>query len=248
MLIDSWRYITLSDHHSNEYYYRQSISCRGQEGGKGRVGLGAVAYLLKFVTFEFPNRGETTVQRQVAFGAGLLLAILLTGEQVVAEGGKEFAPKNMMFTITIPTGPKSGQRTRVINIGRNRVPLESSYSTLKDGTSFVGGSIGIPAVAMRDLPAEKRFDVLRDALLKPMNGKAVEEKEIKQDPVPGKEYQIDLPKGKARLQLYTVAGFVVYGLVEGKTKEQVNSKEADEFFQSLKLTDKAKDVFRDVKR
>jgi hypothetical protein len=32
------------------------------------------------------------------------------------------------------------------------------------------------------------------------------------------------------------------------TKEQVSSKEADGFFESPNLTDKAKDVFREVKR
>ena len=50
------------------------------------------------------------------------------------------------------------------------------------------------------------------------------------------------------MQLFTVAGWVIFAIVEGKTQEQVTSKKADEFFNSLKLTDKAKDVFRQVNR
>jgi hypothetical protein len=188
------------------------------------------------------------MHKRTAFGAGMLLAIVITSTQLLADDGKEFAPKNMMFTITIPSGPKSGSRTQVLTIKKHKVPIESSYSTAKDGTTYIGASIGIPAVVMRDLPADKRFDVLKDALVKPMNGKVTDEKDITQDTVPGKEYQIETSKGNARLQLYTIAGFVVYAVVEGKTKEQVNSKDADAFYKSLKLTDKAKEVFKEVMR
>jgi hypothetical protein len=174
--------------------------------------------------------------------------VFLPSGRAPGEEGKEFAPKNGMFTITLPEGEKSGERTRVLTIGRHRVPVEASQSGLKDGTSFLGASVGIPAVVMREIPADKRFDILRDALVKPLNGKVTEEKDIKQEPVPGKEYQIELPKGAARMQVYTIAGFVVFAVVEGKTREQVNSEQADAFYGSLKLTDKAKEVFRQVKR
>ncbi len=162
--------------------------------------------------------------------------------------GKLFAPKNEMFTIVLPASGKTSERKQVLTIGQNRVAVEGSQSTVADGTSFLGASIGIPAVVMRELPAEKRFDVLRDALMKSLNGKVTAEKDIKQDPVVGKEYQIELPKGAARMQLYTIAGWVVYAIVQGPSKEQVNGKQADAFYNSLKLTDKAKDVFRQVKR
>jgi hypothetical protein len=174
--------------------------------------------------------------------------MLLWAERARPQDAGEFAPKNGMFTIAIPAGEKSGERTRVLTIGRHRVPVEASKSVSKDGTSFLGASIGIPAVAMREIPADKRFDILSDALVKVLKGKVTDEKDVTQDPVAGKEYQIELPKGTARMQLSTIAGFVVYAIVEGKTKEQVSSKEADDFFTTLELTDKAKEVFRQVKR
>ena len=82
--------------------------------------------------------------------------------------------------------------------------------------------------------------LMNDALAKGLKGKVTEEKDIQQDTVPGKEYQLDLPKGAARLQIYTVAGWVMYGVVEG-SKEEMRSKEADAFFGSFKLTGKAKE-------
>lgn len=172
----------------------------------------------------------------------------LTPRAATPQDAKEFAPKNGMYTVTVPAGEKSGERTQVYTFGKSKVPLEGKYSTTKDGTTFLGASLGIPAVAMRDIPADKRFDVISEALVKGLGGKVKEEKDVKQDPVPGKEYLVELPKGYARFQLYTVAGWVVYALVEGKAKEDVTSKAADAFFESLKLTDKAKDVFREVKR
>ena len=121
-------------------------------------------------------------------------------------------------------------------------------SLLPDGATYHGASVGIPAVVMRELPAEQRFDVLRDAIGRQAGDKITEEKDIKQDFVPGKEYLFQRRNGAARMQLFTVAGWVIFAIVEGKTQEQVTSKKADEFFNSLKLTDKAKDVFRQVNR
>jgi hypothetical protein len=191
-------------------------------------------------------REATIMHVRVTILPLVLGSVLLPAERALSQDEKEFAPKNGMFTIMLPAGEKAGDRTRVLTIGKHKVPIEASQS-VKDGTTFTGASIGIPAVVMRDIPADKRFEVLRDALAKALNGKVTDEKDIKQDTVPGKEYQFELPKGVARLQLYTIAGFVVYGVVEG-SKEQVRSKEADAFLGSLKLTAKAKEVFGKVKR
>jgi hypothetical protein len=174
--------------------------------------------------------------------------VLLPPVKARGDDGKEFAPKNGMFTLTVPDGDTSGEKTKVLTIGKHKVPVESSKSALKDGTTFVGASVGIPAVVMREIPADKRFDILRDALVKDLDGKVKEEKDVKQGDIPGKEYQIELRKGAARLQVYTVAGWVVFAVVEGKTKDAVTSKQADAFFESLKFTEKAKEVFGKVNR
>jgi hypothetical protein len=128
----------------------------------------------------------------------LLVVVLFSAEQVLSQEAKEFAPRNGMFTITMPSGVKSGDRKQILKIKGHKVALEGSQSVLKDGTSFHGSSIGIPAVVMREIPANQRFDLFRDALVKSRKGKVVEEKDIKQDPVVGKEYQIELPKGGRR--------------------------------------------------
>jgi hypothetical protein len=194
------------------------------------------------------------------------LAIVRLSQAQAQEGGKEFVPTNGMYTIVIPDGEKYSGVKRVIPLpssdtspnpklktktqGPRGVPVEGSASTSKDGTIFLGASIGIPAVMMRDIPKERRFDVFRDVLVKEMKGKVSDEKDIKQDIVEGKEYQIERPEGFARLQLYTVSGWVIYALVEGKTKDDVTSKKANAFFDSLKMSDKAKEVFKfkEVKR
>ena len=185
---------------------------------------------------------------QRAIWAVILGTAVLWAGAAVAQDAKEFTPKNGMYTATIPAGEKSSDKTQIFNLGKHKVPLEGSQSTSKDGTTFLAASIGIPAVVMKELPADKRFDVLRDALVKSMKGTVKDEKDVKQDPVVGKEYLVELPKGYARLQIYTIAGWVVYGLVEGKSKDEVTSKDADAFFGNLKLTDKAKEVFERVKR
>jgi hypothetical protein len=172
--------------------------------------------------------------------------LLLHVERGLAQEGQEFAPKNGMFTLKLPAGEKKTEKTKILAINKHKVPIEST-AAVKDGTTFSGGSIGIPAVVMREIPADTRFDILKDAFVKGMKGKVDETKDVKTDGVPGKEYLIAVPKGVVRMQLYTVAGWVIFSTVQG-TKEQVASKEADAFFASLKMTDKAQKVFAEVKR
>lgn len=185
--------------------------------------------------------------QSITFTSTFVFMILLAG-QCPGEEGKLFAPKNKMFTITLPAGKDQGKITQVIQIGRHKVPVEASGSVAEGGTKYRGASIGIPAVVIRELPADSRFDTLRDVLVKAMKGKVVKESDIKKGDIPGKEYQVELKGGVARINLYTVAGFVMYATAEGKTKEVVNSKEADAFFESMKFSETAKEVFKEVMR
>ncbi len=164
------------------------------------------------------------------------------------KGSKAFAAKNGMYTIMMPDGVSSIQRTQVLKFGTSKVPVEISNTVLADKTSYLGASMGLPAKNVKEIPADSRFDFIKDALMKTRNGKFTAEKDISQNTIPGKEYMIELPNGQARMQLYTVAGWVIYAIVEGQTRDQVTSARANAFFASLKLSDKARDVFRDVKR
>jgi hypothetical protein len=159
---------------------------------------------------------------------------------------KEIAPKNGMYTIKLPAGDQSEDRPKYFMIGKHLAPIETARS-VKDKTTYAGSSIGIPAVAMREIQADKRFDIIRDAFAEGIKGKVTEEKDVEKDGIPGREFMLTLPKSTARCQIFTIAGWVVAVVVEGR-KENVNSKDADAFFESLKMTDMAKEVFEEVKR
>lgn len=142
-----------------------------------------------------------------------------------------------------PIGPNRGNAS-----GKFKLPVERNETVMKDGTVFVAASIGIPAILMRNIPADQRFDIFHEVVVENLQGRVTREADIKQDPVPGMEYQIQLPRGAARMQLYTIAGFVVYVIVAGPDEATVNGPLAQQYFQSFKLTEKAKKVFRDVGR
>jgi hypothetical protein len=152
--------------------------------------------------------------------------------------GKEYTPQNKRFTITMPPGDKSGQRTQIITVKKSKVPIEAAFSAVTDGPTYSAASIGIPAKVMATIPADQRFDTIRDALLKQIQGKVVEEKDLMQGKLAGKDYQIE-GKVNGRLQVYMQGGFVFYAFVEAKTKDEVKSKTADAFFKSFKMTPEA---------
>ena len=164
----------------------------------------------------------------------MLVAIVPT---VYSQEGKEYTPKNKRFTITIPDGEKSGEQAKVYKLKKITIPIEQSQSTIKDGTIFSAVSVGIPAKVIAGIPMEKRMEAYRDIIMEPAKGKLLEEKEIKQGTMTGKEYLIETPKTVMRVQLYMLGGFGFYAIVEGKTKERVAAKDANDFFGSFKLKD-----------
>jgi hypothetical protein len=138
----------------------------------------------------------------------------------------------------MPAGNKSGSRTQIITIYKHRIPIESTYSSTKDGPTYSAGSIGIPAKVIVTIPADRRFDTLRDSIVKGMGGKVVEEKELKQGMLSGKDYQIE-GKRRAHMQMYMQGGFVFLAIVEAKTKAGISTKTADAFFESFIMTPEA---------
>lgn len=167
-------------------------------------------------------------------------------EKKPATGGTVFTPRNQVFTMTLPEGNNPGPKANILRISGHTVAVESAQVMTKDGTFYRINSVAIPALVMRNLPADRRFEVLRDAITNGM--KVAGEKDIKEDPVEGKEYRFETATWNTRQHLYTVAGWVIFATVEAKSKEAVNSKEADAFLNSLKFTEKSKDVFRQIKR
>ena len=89
-------------------------------------------------------------------------------------------------------------------------------------------------------PEDQRYEKVRDSITKQLNGKVAEEKNIKQDVVPGKEYLIEGDKSMVRMQLFIVRGWVMYAIVEAENKDRLTSPEAQSFFRGFKLSDEAK--------
>jgi hypothetical protein len=194
---------------------------------------------------------------KIRFGFAGIMGVALLGAAVCADEGKEFRPKNGRFTITFPKAQKSGDRQQVVSLGApppaaapptrrggarraplnaNKMPIEASYAILKDGTKFNAGSAGIPVAYLRGLQLDQRFELFSDSFIKSLDGKVTDESDIKQGSIPGKRYQIKGGNGVIRMDLYLYAGWVMFALVDGKTKDDLESKEAKAFFDSFKLT------------
>ena len=135
----------------------------------------------------------------------------------------------------MPVGVKSTQQTRIMQIGRHRVPIETTVSILADGTVYTAGSVGIPAVVIREIPEDKRLDQFREGIIKQLNGKVTEEKDLKQGPRVGKESKVQGTQGAMRLQMYMNGGFIMFAIIEARTSETLTSPNAESFFGSFKM-------------
>jgi S1-C subfamily serine protease len=158
------------------------------------------------------------------------------------EGGTVYAPGTDTFTITLPAGEIREEWTRPIKVGQRVARTISKETAANDGATYTAAALGIPVVLLRDIPPSKRLEEPRDAIVSSLKGRIIEQKDIKQDPVPGKEYLVRTSKGMARIQLYNVAGWFLYAVVEGRTQDDVNSQQADAFFASFKLKESLKEL------
>ncbi len=184
-----------------------------------------------------------------------------------SQAATEYSPRNGRFTVMMPAGNKKAELTKVLHFGGAKkpsagasvasrprphpgphggthdggvnVPVEGM--SVQDGNvTYTAASVGIPAVVMREVPPDQRFTIVRDAIAAQVHGEVVEERDIKQASVAGKEYYLEGSSQVTRMRIYLIGGWVLYALVEGKTKEEVKSKEADKFYASFQLTDPKK--------
>jgi hypothetical protein len=164
--------------------------------------------------------------------------------------GTDYTPKNGRFTITLPEGEMTGDKVMVVPLmgggprrfakgggkgGRLTAPVEISASEVADGTTFVGASVGIPQAVLKEIAEEKRMGLYRDLFVTSKKGKIASEKDIKQGDWPGKEYMVELPETRMRMQLYVLDGYGFYAMVEGDTDDRLKAKDVDRFFASFKL-------------
>jgi hypothetical protein len=126
----------------------------------------------------------------------------------------------------------------VLTIKGMRIPIETAEVTLSEGTTYTAASMGIPAKAMKQIPEDARLDTFRDALINQYGGRITREVDLKMGDASGKEYQITGARSTVRMQLYVKGSLVIYVLVEGRSRNQVNSPAANAFFDSLKIGEK----------
>jgi hypothetical protein len=174
---------------------------------------------------------------------------------------KEFTPKNGMYSITMPPNVKSSGRTQTVAIGppmpgpagpamkgktkvaagpkQQKVAIETFEVWTADKTNFAAASLGVPANIMSQIPVELRFETFRDVFAKQLNGQLVDEKDLKQGNIAGKEYTIQKQAGLFRMQMYLVGGFVLYAIVDANVADAATNPQAEAFFASFRLSDKA---------
>ncbi len=84
------------------------------------------------------------------------------------KGGKQYIPKNGRFTVNLPRGNSTGERTRTLRINNLPLSMEQAYSSVNGGNAYLAASITLPAAALRDLAEGQRLDTFRDVLLRSM--------------------------------------------------------------------------------
>lgn len=146
----------------------------------------------------------------------------------------QFSPKNGKFTITMPTGQKSFQGTRSLNIRGVRASLDLSLR-VSDGITFTAQSIGVSGPALRSMSPAELLKAVREALAN--QGSVVGEADVKQGTRHGKEFRIEGQGKFSRAQMFVVGAYVLCAIVTGDTKEALSSQKVEDFFSSFKLTD-----------
>jgi hypothetical protein len=94
--------------------------------------------------------------------------------------------------------------------------------------------VNLPPTLVKETP-KVRQDFFRESFLEEFNAKLVEEKNCKLGTMSGKEYLATTPKGMARYRLFGT-GVQMFRVAVAGTKEQVESKDAELFFDSFKRT------------
>lgn len=170
----------------------------------------------------------------------LLVAPLLlpADDPAPPEGWKAFSPKDKSFSVWMPDNGNRTEREQTLRWLQNRVKRDLVQVEADGGPTYAASVLIIPASLLRKIPMQQRTEIVLDSFLKEVKGKIAEQKDIKQGRVPGKEYQITMPKGQARLRVFAVGGRVYQASITG-SKAQVESKDAETFLNSYKLPEKA---------
>jgi hypothetical protein len=162
--------------------------------------------------------------------------LALAGENGPPKGWKEVSGgyKNLAYSVWMPADANVDDKETSIVSKFGQIRVFRSVSKRKDGMVFAAGQINLPPGLVKEMP-KVRQNFFRDSFLEEFDAKLVEEKNVKLGTMVGKEYMATTAKGMARYRIYGVGVQMFRVLVVG-TKEQVESKDADIFFDSFKRT------------
>ncbi len=148
----------------------------------------------------------------------------------------QFSPKNGQFTITMPAGQSSYQRSSSSHFQGMQLSRDMSVCG-SDDVTFIAELIGGRGAGLSDLPPAKRLEMIRDLLAEQCEGLIVLEQPIKQGARKGKEFHIEGPGTFSCAQVYFVNGYVLSAIVTSEAKKDLSSQRVEDFFASFELTD-----------
>jgi len=152
-------------------------------------------------------------------------------------GWKEVAGgyKKQAYTVWLPVeGKLDESESSLVSPRYGQIRIFRTVCERKDGSVLAAGEILLPPGLTRATP-KVRQDFLRDQFLEEVNGKLLEEKKTNLGTMAGREYLVETPSGMARFRLFGT-GVRIFRVAFIGTKERVESKDAEIFFQSFKRT------------
>lgn len=166
----------------------------------------------------------------------LVLPAAAADDKSPPDGWKEVAGgyKKQAYSVWMPAAgePADNESSIVSKYGQIRVFRTECQP--KGGPLYAAGEILLPP-DLTKAPIKVRQEFFRDLFLDEVKGKLVEEKKASLGTMAGKEYLVETPDGMARYRLLGT-GVRIYRMAVVGTKDQVQSADADTFFDSFKRT------------
>jgi hypothetical protein len=159
-------------------------------------------------------------------------AAFLVAAGVLAADDKEYTSKGGKFSVRFP-GKVVEKDIAAAGASGKAVVYEA-----KSGTYTVT-YVDLPEAAAEALKTPEAVEIVlaatRDASVKEMKGKLLEDKKVKLGGVPGMDFKVELPESKImRNQMY-ISGTRLYQVMIVGSKDFVGGGESDKFLKSFKI-------------
>jgi len=146
---------------------------------------------------------------------------------------EKYASKDGKYTATFPDKPKESSTPGDPAAGKYAF-FSTSLEVTKD-TAFMVMYHDYPEGVLKDEPALV-LERVRDGT-KGMTGRVIEDREIALggNNVPGRAFTLKYPDSHYRARIYLKGNRLYQVIIVGKTKEDVSSKQADQFIDSFAI-------------